>query len=739
MSEEDKGKNIKISKTFCSSDDGKGTSLLEMNNVRVQSYTRNVRIEDLKYLRSIEALTLSNFYLLYVYLKDIYFIFLNFVIFLNREEKMVLNVLEESNNAFLFNTKIQEFDVFFECIKRYMEDKKQHSIVSNIGTKSSGSIKSSSNSNCIRNIDNHSTNNSEGGARSNVSPHNVGNKKEECKKMEVCKNGETYEKVPEEGKRKKKNNNGDGNGSGNGSGNGNGNGNGNGSGNGNGNGNGSGNGNGNGNGSGNGSGRSSSCIGDKVKEGGHFDYVNELLSRLYSEEEIKFLNIDRIINDKVKKENILNKSIKINNNVCIYKLSYLYFNDKLKRIRLDYIFNLILFNKKRNKKENTDNGAEQMKQSKNGDSNRSGYNSGSNYYYIYEGQFLLYLSHFKYYIFSFFLYSYVKYAKCCKNIEEGDSNRNDSGNTGRYNNRREDSTKRVHINNKGGNDMWKFLYNEEDNMKNILNVVSYILNFVNNVLYNLDIVLKREKIDLNENKKWDKKEQVDMYTSEFINDILKNIFSFKYINLDHLDFALSCIILLNIRTHNYNVQFYFYLNNKYESFFHLFRKYNTSICLWNNRKTLRSANYFRFFEDLKLLSIIEKCCLFLNLKNIRLEYIYNILYAANNRNKFSVNIKLIDECLNFYNIKRTIYFLTCLGMEIKNERIFFNMSNRERDENKLRCFLLDNKDECIKSFSKVYEECIDDYTYIIYQEKIFEKNKCFFKYDLPSLIYFAHC
>ncbi|EAA16270.1 hypothetical protein [Plasmodium yoelii yoelii] len=137
------------------------------------------------------------------------------------------------------------------------------------------------------------------------------------------------------------------------------------------------------------------------------------------------------------------------------------------------------------------------------------------------------------------------------------------------------------------------------------------------------------------------------------------------------------------------------------------------------------------------ISLIERFSLFFNIKNIRLDYLYSILKSANNRNKYSINIKLIDECLYFHNIERTRHFLNCLQIQIKNEKMSFNMSNREAIESSDRCFLLDNKNECIQNFFKTYKESIEDYTYIIYQEKKFDHQKCFSKFDISNIICFG--
>ncbi|KOB62487.1 hypothetical protein PFHG_05665, partial [Plasmodium falciparum HB3] len=81
----DDEKKIKIVDTFCVSDDVHVKSVLENNNIKVESYTRNINIEDVTNLRSLDALRLNNFYLLYVYLQDIWYIFFHYVISLKRK------------------------------------------------------------------------------------------------------------------------------------------------------------------------------------------------------------------------------------------------------------------------------------------------------------------------------------------------------------------------------------------------------------------------------------------------------------------------------------------------------------------------------------------------------------------------------------------------------------------------------------------------------------------------------
>ncbi|CRG99493.1 conserved Plasmodium protein, unknown function [Plasmodium relictum] len=590
---EKKNEKIQISNNFCTSDDIKIVSVLELNKVKIEGYMRNIRIENLKYLRSVETLNLNNFYLLYVYLKDIYYIFFHYIIHLNRDEK-ILEEKEIIKNCFLYNTKIENFNTFLKCLKYFISIKLNINIPLNIDKYKETLSKSNDNN-----------------SNDNIKSHVENEKKED-----------EFENYNIERINKKNNS-------------------------------------------------------------PYFDYTNEFLRLLYTEEQIKFFNIDKLINDRIKKDNFFEEKIRVSNNISIYKLSYLYFNDKLKRLRLDYIFHLIL-----------------SKSFKNNNIEETNQNENTSFFYIYEQLFLLYISHFKYYIFSFFLYSFVKYTK-------GSNNKNNDTN------------------------QCEFLFNYEDNLKNLSSVVSYIINFINNVLTRLGVILRKEGTKYNEKIKSTKNEEI--YNYEIINDILKTKFFFKYVNSQHIDFILSCIILLNICNQNY-MQSYFYFNNIYNDFFYVFKKYNTSINIW---KELKSKNYFRFFEDMKKLSIIERFALFFNIKNIRVDYIYSILYSANNRNKFSLNIKYLDECLNFYNLKRTTYLLKCLGIKIENERIFFNMSNKVSEENnKSRCFLLDNKSECLKSFFKIYEESIEDYTYIIYQEKKFNQNICFTKFDIPKLICF---
>ncbi|CRG96829.1 conserved Plasmodium protein, unknown function [Plasmodium gallinaceum] len=588
----EKNEKIFMSNNFCTSDNIKIVSVMELNKIKLEGYMRNIKIENLKYLRSVETLNLSNFYLLYVYLKDIYYIFFYFIIHLNKDEN-ILKEKEILKNYFIYNTRIENFNKFLKCLKYFISDILNYNIPLNIDEYREVLLKQSNNSN-----------------NDNIKIHRENEKKED--EIENYKSERINEKNNSQ----------------------------------------------------------------------YSDYINEFLKFLYTKEQIEFFNIDELVNDRIKKDNFYEKKIRVSNNISIYKLSYLYFNDKLKRIRLDYIFHLIL-----SKKLKDNNIKDEVVQ-----------NENLIFFYIYEQLFLLYISHFKYYIFSFFLYSYVKYIK-------NSNNKNNNTN------------------------QCEFLFNSDDNMKNLSSLVSYIMSFINNVLTRLSVILKKEKIKFYENI-CEKSEEI--YNYDIINEILKTKFFFKYVSAQHIDFVLSCVILLNICNQNF-MQSYFYFNNIYDHFFYVFKKYNTSINLW---KELRSKNYFRFFEDLKKLSIIERFALFFNLKNIRVDYIYSILYSANNRNKFSLNVKFIDECLNFYNIKRTTYLLKCLGIQIENEKIIFNMSNKLIGESKSRCFLLDNKYECFKNFFKIYQDSIEDYIYIFYEEKIFDQNKCFTKFDIPKLICF---
>ncbi|CDU17682.1 conserved Plasmodium protein, unknown function [Plasmodium yoelii] len=617
---EKKNGEIILTNTFCATDNEKIISVLEFNNVKIQGYIRNIRIEDLKYLRSIETLNLANFYLLYFYLKDIYYIFFHFICDVNKDNIVILKKKDEIKNYFIFNTKIENYDIFINSLKLLFEknwETNKRPIILD-GQKGSPQC-----------ADTNDANNKNG------------------------KNGKNGKNEPNE----------------------------------------------------------------KVVPP---PYINHLLDTMYTKDKMEINNIDKLINDKIKKENIFESNfVKLNNNFSIYKLSYLYFNDKLKRIRLDYNFHLILSNKIRYKKQNKKNLEKKNKQ------NMSILeDTEQNFFHIYERLFLLYVSHFKYYIFSFFLYFYIKYTNTSYLV---DSNKNEPY----YHNNRNSTNKSR--SNRSSNS-FEFLYNHDDNLKNLSSVISHILTFINNVLNNLNNLLNEKKISIDKDKSLQgENSEHKIYTIKIINKMLKTKLFFKYIKIEHIDLTLSCIVLVNIYSQDY-AHSYFYLNNIYTNLMHAFPKYNASISLW---KHLRRANYFRFFTEMEKISLIERFSLFFNIKNIRLDYLYSILKSANNRNKYSINIKLIDECLYFHNIERTRHFLNCLQIQIKNEKMSFNMSNREAIESSDRCFLLDNKNECIQNFFKTYKESIEDYTYIIYQEKKFDHQKCFSKFDISNIICFG--
>ncbi|SCM21524.1 conserved Plasmodium protein, unknown function [Plasmodium berghei] len=629
---EKKDGEIIFTNTFCATDNEKITSVLEFNNIKIQGYIRNIRIEDLKYLRSIETLNLANFYLLYFYLKDIYYIFFHFICDVNKENLILLKKKDEIKNYFIFNTKIENYDIFINSLKLLFEKKWEINKRGIILDAPKDSLQ------CV------DTNNKN-------EKNNVNSK--QGKKGKNRKNG------PNEKNEKKQ------------------------------------------------------ISENENKKIVSSPYINQLLDTIYTEDKMQINNIDKLINDKIKKENIFeNNFVKLNNNFSIYKLSYLYFNDKLKRIRLDYNFHLILSNKIRYKEQN------KKKLEKKNKQNTTLENTEQNLFHIYERLYLLYASHFKYYIFSFFLYFYIKYTNASYLLDG-------KNNEVYYHNNR---------NRNNNNKSFEFMYNHDDNLKNLSSVISHILTFINNVLNNLNNLLNEKKISIDKDKSLQgANSEHKIYTIKIINKMLKTKLFFKYIKIEHIDITLSCIVLVNIYSQDY-AHSYFYLNNIYTNLMHAFPKYNASISLW---KHLRRANYFRFFTDMEKISLIERFSLFFNLKNIRLDYLYSILKSANNRNKYSINIKLIDECLYFHNIERTTHFLNCLQIQIKNEKMSFNMSNREALESNDRCFLLDNKNECIQNFFKTYKESIEDYTYIIYQEKKFDHQKCFSKFDIPNIICFG--
>ncbi|SCM20422.1 conserved Plasmodium protein, unknown function [Plasmodium chabaudi adami] len=633
---EEKDGEIMFTNTFCATDDERVTSVLEFNKIKIQGYIRNIKIEDLKYLRSIETLNLANFYLLYFYLKDIYYIFFYFICDLSKENLISLKNKGEIKNCFIFNTTIENYDTFLSSLKLLFEKNSEINKRGAISDIPKGSLQ------CDDANSKKGNNNANANTNTNENTSTNANAKQ-------GKHGKNGKKQITESENKKV---------------------------------------------------------------GSSPYVNQLLDTIYTEDKMQTCNIDKLINDKIKKENTFeNNFVKLNNNLSIYKLSYLYFNDKLKRIRLDYNFHLILSNKIRYKEQNSKHLGKKTKQNTGilEDSEKS-------FFHIYERLFLLYVSHFKYYIFSFFLYFYIKYTNTNYRLD-GKSNES-----------------HYHSNNNKNNKSFEFLYNNDDNLKNLSSVISHILTFINNVLNNLNNLLNDKKISNDKDKSLQgTNAEHKIYTTKIINKMLKQKLFFKYIKIEHIDLVLSCIVLVNIYSQDY-AHSYFYLNNIYTNLMHAFPKYNASISLWKN---LRRANYFRFFADMEKISLIERCSLFFNLKNIRLDYLYSILKSGNNRNRYSINIKLIDECLYFHNIERTTYFLNCLQIQIKNEKMSFNMSNRVPIENNDRCFLLDNKNECLQNFFKTYKESIEDYTYIIYQEKKFDHQKCFSKFDISNIICFG--
>lgn len=584
---------------------------------------RNIKIEDVRTIRCIETLDLNNYYLLKLYLKDVYFIFLNFVTHLTDEEEHTLLHSESERNAFLFNTEIKSYDSFLEEVRRLREGcggldpggdayrregPNKKGVTQDAGTE--GTLKGGK-SNLVETI----------GARTNQPKKNYP----------------------------------------------------------------------------------------------RFDYVNELFYHLYTEDDIALLNIDKEVNLRVKKENIFEKCIRINNNIIIYMLSYLYFNDKLKRLRLDYNFHYILFNRSGGVKRGRATTSTGMVQVEKEDTlieqNRLSQ----------EHLFLIYLSHFKFYIVSFFLYSYVKF----KGRKSATASRSTGGMTTRGGARSAPPP-----------DKEQFLYNHEDNWKNVASVSSYISNFVNKVLHDIDVALKTNRSASNIDAE-SGKTKTGSCTSEMINEILKNKLSFKQVTLSHLDFCLSCMVLLNVYSPD-GIQSCLHYGITYAHFCRTFKRYSASLALW---RELQRANYFSFFEGIKQLSFIERCCLFPNVKRIRLDYLYSILFSANNRNKFALNISFIDQCIGMYNENRTSYMLECLGMHMKEGRVCFNMSTKGVDGRKPqdapRCALLDNKQECVDFFMKTYQDRIDDYVYIFYDEKSFDRERCYRKFDVPSMVCFG--
>ncbi|GAW80345.1 hypothetical protein, conserved [Plasmodium gonderi] len=680
----DADKIIKYSKRFCTSDDDKITSALELNKIKIEGYMRNIKIEELKVIRSIETLDLNNFYLLSLYLKDIYYIFLHFVTHLTNEEEKTLKQQENIRNAFLFNTEIQNYDSFLEFVKKRMlcrlSKKDVTTQANNLTFSKDSSIDVTSNVNESRCV-----------TSNYVSTEDPPLDKEPMKEnlTHHCKEHHEYKSMNESQK----------------------------------------------------------------KNESKFEYINELFQDLYSKDEITLLNIDKTVNDRVKKENNFDKCIRINNNISIYKLSYLYFNDKLKRLRLDYNFHFLLHNRRRDNiskitahtTKNISTGehasSEMVTLISNNKPTSDSTHTKTDFTIEHvplgkEHLFLIYLSHLKYYIVSFFLYSYVRFTNANKGCNESYRPKNeDEGKIAPGSKSTVTIRENARTKNKTDGEKEQFLYNHEVNRKNVESVSSYLTNFVNKVIHDIDFNLKTNQLATNIDVGTEKKE-IGSLTSELINDILKNKLSFKHITLSHLDLTLSYMVLLNLYNPNC-MQSYLYYRTTFSHFFHHFEKYTTSINLW---RELHRANYFCFFEDMKKLSFIERCCIFPNLKQIRIDYLHSLLYSANNRNKFSLSLNIIDECIAMHNIHRTSYMLECLGIYKKNERIYFNMSNRRVEtgsiEDMPRCLLVDNKYECVQNFFKKYHDTLEDYVYIIYGEKTLNREKCFHKFDLSDIVCF---
>ncbi|EUD68104.1 hypothetical protein C922_01716 [Plasmodium inui San Antonio 1] len=643
---------VKYSRRFCTSDDSKITSALELNKIKIEGYMRNINIEDVNTLRCIETLGLNNYYLLNLYLKDVYFIFLHFVTHLADDEDQTLLHREKERNAFLFNTEIRSYDSFLEEVRRLRS-----------GSRGLGPGADAYNGEEPNKGE--ATRGAGIGGAATEGTLNGGH-------STLGQTSDTPSNHPDE---------------------------------------------------------DSSFGTNQPKNNYHprFGYANELFYHLYSEDEIELRNIDKEVNARVKKENIFDRCTRINNNIIVYMLSYLYFNDKLKRLRLDYNFHFILFNKARG--EGRDNATTSPAVVEvEGEATEGTLTEPTRL--TQEDLFLIYLSHFKFYIVSFFLYSYVKFkGSNTSRRTEGRRGSTAPGSASRM-------TDRGAARSTPPPDKEQFLYNHEDNRKNVASVSSYISNFVNKVLHDIDIALKTNRsasnIDAGSG-------ETDMGSStrEMINEILKNKLSFKQVTLSHLDFCLSCIVLLNLCSPD-GMQSCLYYGITYSHFCHTLERYSASLGLG---RELQRANYFCFFEGIKQLSFIERCCLFPNVKQIRLDYLHSILFSANNRNYFSLNISFIDQCIAIHNEDRTTYMLQCLGMHMKGGRVYFNMSSRRVEGGKPndapRCALLDNKQNCVDLFLKTYQDRIEDYVYILYDEKNFDRERCYRKFDVPAMVCFG--
>ncbi|KMZ81116.1 hypothetical protein PVIIG_02598 [Plasmodium vivax India VII] len=657
---------VNYCRRFCTSDDSKITSALEMNGIKIEGYRRNIKIEDVGTLRCIETLELSNYYLLNLYLKDLYFIFFHFVIHLADEEEQALLLREGERNAFLFNTQIGSYDRFLERVRRLRFGGALNGARSTEGEETKGEETKE------EETKKEASNSSPTGGRPTLAETSGA----------PC--GPPEEDPPPRTTQPKRN-------------------------------------------------------------FPHFDYANELFHHLYTEEQITLQNIDKEVNARVKKENLFDRCIPINNNIIIYMLSYLYLNDKLKRLRLDYNFHLILLNRSRGGegrgRATTPPGMVEAE----GETREGTLSEQSRL--TQEDLFLIYFSHFKFYIVSFFLYSYVKFKG------SGTSRRTGGGRTATVVGSAAGGAAGVAARGAakgaaggaagrtaGGAarsapppDKEQFLFNHEDNRKNVASVSSYISNFVNKVLHEIDLVLKKNRFASNLDAERGRTE-MGSCTSEMINEILKNKLSFKQVTLSHLDFCLSCIVLLNVCTPD-GMHSCLYYGVTYAHFFHVFERYSASLGLW---RELQRANYFCFFEGIKQLSFIERCCLFPNVKRIRLDYLHSILFSANNRNRFALNVSFIDKCIAIHNEERTAYMLECLGMHMKEGRVSFNMSSRRVEggtpHDAPRCTMLDNKQHCVDHFLKTYQDRVEDYVYILYDEEGFNRERCYRKFDVPAMV-----
>ncbi|KJP87434.1 hypothetical protein AK88_02866 [Plasmodium fragile] len=640
---------VKYCKRFCTSDDSKITSALELNKIKIEGYMRNIKIEDVSTLRCVETLDLNNFYLLNLYLKDVYFIFLHFVTHLTDEEEQVLLYREKERNAFLFNTEIRCYDSFLEQVKRLRS-----------GRRALGPGEQPNKGEAT-----------EGGAATEKGTLNGG----QSTLAETSGAASNH------------------------------------------------------------AGAASSCVNNHAgadlpfvknepkKNCPRFEYTNELFCELYSEDEIALLNVDKEVNARVKKENIFERCTRINNNIIIYMLSYLYFNDKLKRLRLDYNFHFILFKRGGGKGRGRATTSSPGVVEGEGETREGTTTLSEQTRLTQEHLFLIYLSHFKFYIVSFFLYSYVKFkGSSTSRRKSAMAFPSAPGRTATGAARSAPPP-----------DKEQFLYNHEDNWKNVASVSSYISNFLNKVLHDIDLALKTNR---SASKKDARRGESEMgsCTTEMINEILKNKLSFKQVTLSHLDFCLSCIVLLNLYSPD-GIQSCLYYGTTYAHVCHTFERYSASLALW---RELQRANYFCFFEGIKHLSFIERCCLFPNLKRIRLDYLYSILFSANNRNSFALSISFIDQCIAIHNEDRTTYMLECLGMHMKEGRIHFNMCSRRvqggKSHDAPRCAMLDDKQSCVELFLKKYQDRIEDYVYILYNEKSFNRDRCYRKFDVPAMV-----